>query len=89
MKVSKAFKWYAEHPKELQSYAGKHVAIVNDGVAAAADTAEKAYKLAKRKYPAEVPALIYIPEGDTLVFYEKRIYLPLQKRILKVTRRDI
>jgi hypothetical protein len=68
MKVSKAFKWYAEHPKELQSYAGKHIAIAKDRVAAVADTAEKAYKLAKRKYPTEESALIYFPEGDLLIF---------------------
>ena len=72
MKVSKAFEWYVQHPKELQSYAGKHIAIVNDTIAAVADTAEEAYKLAKRKYPTEEPALVYVPEGDVLVFYEKR-----------------
>jgi len=72
MKVSKAFEWYAQHPKELQSYAGKHMAIVNDRVAAVADTAEAAYKMAKRKYPTEEPTLIYVPKGDVLVFYEKR-----------------
>lgn len=43
MKVSKAFRWFLTHSAELKPYAGKHVAIVDDGIAAVADTAEKAY----------------------------------------------
>jgi len=43
------------------------VAIVDEGLAAVADTAYEAYQKAKKKYPNEEPALTYIPEGDVLI----------------------
>lgn len=67
MEVSKSFEWYTAHGKELAQYAGKHIAIVNDEIAAVADTAYKAYKLAKEKHPIEEPALTYIPKADVLI----------------------
>ncbi len=33
MGVSKAFIWFTQHPEDVKRYAGKHVAIVDDGVA--------------------------------------------------------
>jgi hypothetical protein len=72
MKVSKAFRWFLAHSAELKPYAGKHVAIVDDGRAAVADTAEKAYKQAKKKYPTKEPALTYIPKGDILVLSRRK-----------------
>jgi len=44
MEVSKAFIWYSEHVEELKHYAGKHLAIVDEGLAAVADTAYEAYQ---------------------------------------------
>jgi predicted phosphoribosyltransferase len=67
MKASKSFTWYTAHGEELAQFAGKHIAIVDDGVAAVADTAYEAYKLAKEKHPTEEPALTYIPKADVLV----------------------
>lgn len=67
MEVSKAFTWYTQHPKELKRYAGKHVAIVDDGIAAVADSSWQAYKKAKKKHPDKEPALTYIPKGDFLI----------------------
>ena len=66
-KVSKEFQWFLTHGEELNPYAGKHVAIVDEGLAAVADTAEKAYKQAKKKYPTKEPVLTYIPKGDVLI----------------------
>lgn len=65
--VSKAFEWYSQHRAELQKHAGKHVAIVDEGLAAVADTAYEAYRKAKKKYPSEEPALTYIPKADALI----------------------
>lgn len=67
MEISKAFIWYSEHVEELKRYAGKHLAIVDEGLAAVADTAYEAYQKAKKKYPHEEPALTYIPKGDVLI----------------------
>ena len=67
MKMSRSFQWYVTHGEETGKYAGKHVAIVNDEVAAVADTAEKAYRIARKKYPTEQPALTYIPKADALI----------------------
>ena len=67
MRVSKTFLWYSRHAAEIKRYAGHHVAIVSDGIAAVGKTAEEAYKLAKKKYPGREPALTYIPKADILV----------------------
>ncbi len=66
MGVSKAFIWFTQHPQEAERYAGKHVAIVDDGVAAA-DSPWQAYQKAKKKHPDKEPALTYILEGDLLI----------------------
>ena len=67
MGVSKAFIWFTKHPEEAKRFAGKHVAIVDDGVAAVADSSWHAYQKAKRKHPDKEPALTFIPEGDLLI----------------------
>lgn len=67
MKVSKAFEWYNQHRAELQKYAGKHLAIVDEGLAAVADTAYEAYRKAREKYPREEPLLTFIPKADALI----------------------
>lgn len=65
--VSKAFEWYSKHQVELQKYAGKHLAIVDRGLAAVADTAYEAYRKARKKYPTEEPLLAFIPKADALI----------------------
>lgn len=67
MKVSKAFEWHSQHRAELQKYAGKHLAIVDEGLAAVADTAYEAYRKARKKYPREEPLLTFIPKADALI----------------------
>lgn len=65
--MSKAFEWFISNPEELKKYAGKHVAIIDDQVTAACDSAKEAYEMAKRKFPKEIPLLTYIPKGETLI----------------------
>ncbi len=65
--TSKAFEWYGQHRAELQQYAGKHLAIVDEGLAAVADTAYEAYQKARQKYPTEEPLLTFIPKADALI----------------------
>jgi hypothetical protein len=67
MEVSKAFTWYTQHLKEVKRYTGKHLAIVDNGIAAVADSPWEAYHKAKKKYPDKEPALTYIPKGDLLI----------------------
>jgi len=65
--TSKAFEWYVSNPEKLKKYAGKHVAIIDDKIAGAGNTAKEAYDTAKKKYPKESPLLAYIPTGETLI----------------------
>jgi len=51
----------------MKRYAGKHLAIVDDGIAAAADSPSQAYQKAKKKFPDKEPALTYLPKGDYLI----------------------
>ena len=51
----------------MKRYAGKHLAIVDDGRAAVADSPWNAYQKAKKKYPDKEPALTYLPKGDFLI----------------------
>lgn len=66
--ASKAFQWYVSNPEKLRKYAGKHVAVVDDKVVGAGDSARVVYERAKRKCPKESPLLAYIPAGVILVF---------------------
>ena len=67
MEASKSFTWFTEHPKEMKRFAGKHIAIVDDGIAAVADSPWKAYQKAKKRYPDKELALTYLPKGDFLI----------------------
>ncbi|MGQ9478177.1 MAG: DUF5678 domain-containing protein [Candidatus Bipolaricaulia bacterium] len=48
-------------------HAGKHLAIVDEGLAAVADTAYEAYRKVREKYPSEEPLLAFIPKADALI----------------------
>jgi hypothetical protein len=73
MRTSKAFTWFKQHSRQVKRYAGKHVAIVDDGIAAVANSPLKAYQKAKKKYPNKEPALTYIPKGDFLILTDSSI----------------
>ena len=65
--TSKSFQWYVSNPEKLKKYAGKHIAIIDDKVAAVGKSAKEAYDTAKKKFPKETPLLAYIPTGETLI----------------------
>lgn len=63
--MSKNYEYFLK--ANLNQYAGKWVAIVNQRVVSSGNDAQVVYKEAKKKFPKEKPSLAKIPSGETLI----------------------
>ena len=52
---------------DLERYAGKWVAIVNQKVAASGEDAVSVYNEARMKFPSERPSMAKVPTGEALI----------------------
>ena len=50
-----------------KKHPGKYVAVVDSEIVSVSDSEVEAFKVAKRKYPAKLVSLRYIPRKDELV----------------------
>ncbi len=66
------FRFYVSHAPEInRRFAGKHVAIVGDRVAASGKSPLKVWKRAKQSHPQSKPLLVFVPKRDTRVLIDR------------------
>ena len=59
--------WIVNHFEELvNKYAGKYIAVVNKNVVSTGGAATDVEKEAVKKYPDEMPSIIFIPRKEDL-----------------------
>lgn len=63
--MSKNYEWYIK--EDMNKYAGKWIAIVDQKPVASGTDAKKVYEEAKAKYPNKKPCLAKVPTRDTLI----------------------
>ena len=65
---AKEMLFYAGNAEAInEKYAGKHVAIVDEQIAAAGDDPKTVWLEAKKKFPNKQPVLAFVPKPDTLI----------------------
>jgi len=65
--VEDEMEWFAS--AELDVYAGKYVAIIDNRVVASGDNAKEVWNSAKEAYPDRTPTLAKIPEEELLILW--------------------
>jgi len=66
--VSEELKWFANATEELESYRGKHIAIIKNKVVASGNNAIKVWEKAKKEHPNKNPVLAFIPKYEINIF---------------------
>jgi hypothetical protein len=67
--MDETFNWFTK--ADLSKYEDKYVSIVDSKVVSADDNPEKAYEIAKEKYPGKEVVLWKVPHGETFIFQLK------------------
>jgi len=65
--TTKEFRYLISHTKDLRKYAGKHIAIVGDGVVSVGNTFIDAFKEAKEK-TGKKPLVTFIPRRKVVMY---------------------
>lgn len=67
--MSEELKWFSNATDELESYRGKHIAIIKNKVVASGNNAIKVWEKAKKDHPGKNPVLAFVRKEGLYIWY--------------------